>query len=159
MIREFLFLVNLHRVRSCSQCWRSKVIVDAAKYLQNRVCQTHLSQKSKPIHTTAFIANINVVVILKNKTDGQGMLCYIDHIPRVKLMSIGNSGRIVIEVETGIKRELYSALSREGMTLKEWFLKSANSYISDRTQISLPLLSNPVDKSEQAMSGEAENDL
>jgi len=74
-------------------------------------------------------------------------------------MSIGNSGRIVIEVETGIKRELYSALSREGMTLKEWFLKSANSYISDRTQMQLPLLSNAVDESEQAVSDEAKNGL
>lgn len=55
-------------------------------------------------------------------------------------MSIGSSGRIVIEVETDIKRELYSALSRDGMTLKEWFLESANSYISNRAQISLPLL-------------------
>jgi hypothetical protein len=54
-------------------------------------------------------------------------------------MSIGTSGRIVIEVETDIKRELYSALSREGMTLKDWFLKSANSYLLDRTQIPLPL--------------------
>jgi hypothetical protein len=72
------------------------------------------------------------------------MLCYIGHIHMVKLMSIGNSGRIVIEVDTEIKRELYSALSREGMTLKEWFLKSANSYISDRTQIPLPLLNSAV---------------
>lgn len=54
-------------------------------------------------------------------------------------MGIGSSGRIVIEVEIGIKRELYSVLSREGMTLKEWFIKSANSYISDRSQIPLPL--------------------
>jgi uncharacterized protein involved in copper resistance len=48
----------------------------------------------------------------------------------------------VIEVETDIKRELYSALSREGLTLKDWFLKSAQSYISHRTQMSLPLTSN-----------------
>lgn len=71
------------------------------------------------------------------------MLYYIDNIRAVKNMSIGTSGRIVIEVEREIKRELYSALSREGMTLKEWFLKSANSYISDRTQIPLPLLMSP----------------
>lgn len=72
-------------------------------------------------------------------------------------MSIGSSGRIVIEVETGIKRELYSALSREGMTLKEWFLKSANSYISDRTQIPLPLLNSAVGASEREMNGGAKN--
>lgn len=57
-------------------------------------------------------------------------------------MSVGTSGRIVIEVEIEIKRELYSALSREGMTLKAWFLKSATTYLSDRTQIPLPLIAN-----------------
>lgn len=57
-------------------------------------------------------------------------------------MSIGASGRIVIEIETEIKRELYSVLSREGLTLKEWFLQSANTYICDRTQLPLPLLAN-----------------
>jgi hypothetical protein len=80
------------------------------------------------------------------------MLCYMGHILKAKLMSIGSSGRIVIEVETGIKRELYSALTREGMTLKEWFLKSANSYISDRTQIPLPLLSSDLGVSEPNMN-------
>lgn len=61
--------------------------------------------------------------------ESQPVLCYIGHFLKVKLMSIGSSGRIVIEVETGIKRKLYSALNREYMTLKKWFLKSANSYI------------------------------
>ena len=74
-------------------------------------------------------------------------------------MSIGNSGRIVIEVETNIKRELYSALSREGMTLKEWFLKSANLYISDRTQIPLPLLNIHVNDGEPKMNGGPKNGL
>lgn len=76
------------------------------------------------------------------------MLCYIGYILQVKFMGIGSSGRIVIEVETGLKRELYAALSREGITLKEWFLKSANSYISDRTQIPLPLFNSAVSAGE-----------
>ncbi len=54
-------------------------------------------------------------------------------------MSIGNSGRIVIEVDPGMKRMLYSALTRDGLTLKEWFLRSAGSYIDQGLQISLPL--------------------
>lgn len=87
----------------------------------------------------------------------QSMLCYIDHILQVKIMSIGSSGRIVIEVETGIKRELYSALSREGMTLKEWFLQSANSYISDRTQIPLPLSNSSVGAGEPSMNNGSKN--
>lgn len=57
-------------------------------------------------------------------------------------MSIGTSGRIVIEIETEIKRELYSVLSREGLTLKEWFLQRANAFICDRTQPPLPLIAN-----------------
>lgn len=47
-------------------------------------------------------------------------------------MSIGNSGRIVIEVEPEIKRQLYSALAREGKTLKEWFLLHADQYLQSR---------------------------
>ncbi len=53
-------------------------------------------------------------------------------------MSIGTSGRIVIEVETDIKRKLYSALNLDGMTLKEWFLQSAEHYMLLRGQIPLP---------------------
>lgn len=44
-------------------------------------------------------------------------------------MSIGPSGRIVIEVEPEVKRELYSALTRDGFTLKDWFLVNAASYL------------------------------
>jgi len=57
-------------------------------------------------------------------------------------MSIGNSGRIVIEVEPGVKRELYAALARDGSTLKEWFLRSAQAYLSNAGgQMTLPLAS------------------
>lgn len=57
-------------------------------------------------------------------------------------MSIGNSGRIVIEVEPGVKRELYAALARDGSTLKEWFLRSAQAYLSNAGgQMTLPLIS------------------
>jgi len=72
-------------------------------------------------------------------------------------MSIGTSGRIVIEVETDIKRELYSALSREGLTLKDWFLKSAQSYISHRTQMSLPLTTNADRNDEVQLVSRSEN--
>ena len=81
------------------------------------------------------------------------MLCYIDNIIKVSLMSIGRSGRIVIEVDTGTKRELYSALNKEGLTLKEWFLKSAISYISNGSQISLPLLPSATGADEPKTSG------
>lgn len=44
-------------------------------------------------------------------------------------MSIGRSGRIVIEIDPAIKRELYSKLSKEGRTLKDWFLLSTSNYM------------------------------
>ena len=55
-------------------------------------------------------------------------------------MSIGNSGRIVIEVEPATKRALYAALAQEGSTLKEWFLRAAEQYLSGANgQMALPL--------------------
>lgn len=63
-------------------------------------------------------------------------------------MSIGSSGRIVIEVEPGVKRELYAALARDGSTLKEWFLRSAQVYLSSTAgQMALPLASAAGDDS------------
>jgi len=52
-------------------------------------------------------------------------------------MSIGSSGRIVIEVEPEAKRRLYAALAREGLTLKDWFLKNAENYLSGCNQLPL----------------------
>ncbi len=49
----------------------------------------------------------------------------------------GKSGRIVLEVDPSVKERLYDALSEEGVTLKEWFLRRAIRYISERTQPSL----------------------
>jgi hypothetical protein len=57
-------------------------------------------------------------------------------------MGVGRSGRIVIEVEPDVKRLLYATLAKDGLTLKEWFLKSADSYMSAGAQIPLPLTLN-----------------
>jgi hypothetical protein len=54
-------------------------------------------------------------------------------------MSIGKSGRIVIEVEPDIKQELYEVLGKEGKSLKAWFLENAQSYLADKGQGSLSL--------------------
>ncbi len=54
-------------------------------------------------------------------------------------MSIGSSGRIVIEVEPEIKRQLYAVLAREGLTLKDWFLSKTKYYLMEEAQLSLPL--------------------
>lgn len=57
-------------------------------------------------------------------------------------MSIGNSGRIVIEIDPKIKRQLYSTLARDGMTLKDWFLQEATSYVGTEKNIPLNLASD-----------------
>jgi len=54
-------------------------------------------------------------------------------------MSIGNSGRIVIEIDPEIKRRLYSTLTRDSMTLKDWFLQEAKYYINTGTKNHLDL--------------------
>jgi hypothetical protein len=52
-------------------------------------------------------------------------------------MSIGESGRVVIEIEPDLKRELHVALRHDGTNLKTWFVEQATSFLSERRQISL----------------------
>ena len=40
----------------------------------------------------------------------------------------------MLEVEPNLKRELYLALEVEGMTMKDWFLRSATTYIQEHRQ-------------------------
>ena len=54
-------------------------------------------------------------------------------------MAVGSSGRVVIEIDPGLKRELYATLSRDGVTLKDWFLKRVNEQLKDHGQLSLGL--------------------
>ncbi len=54
-------------------------------------------------------------------------------------MSIGASGRIVIEIEPDLKRQLYAVLTREGMTLKDWFLRESQAHIANANQFELDL--------------------
>ena len=49
-------------------------------------------------------------------------------------MARGESGRIVLEIDPAEKQALYSALTRDGMTLKDWFLGRAAAYLRDRGQ-------------------------
>lgn len=60
------------------------------------------------------------------------MLCHIQHMAR------GPSGRLVIEVDPGLKRDLHSALAADGTSLKEWFLVRVRDYFSHRDQPHLP---------------------
>jgi hypothetical protein len=52
-------------------------------------------------------------------------------------MAIGESGRIVLEIEPELKRKLYSTLALENKTLKEWFIGVAEQHIDDWQQPSL----------------------
>jgi hypothetical protein len=52
-------------------------------------------------------------------------------------MARSNSGRIVLEINPSVKRDLYEALQEEGLTLKDWFLIQARSYLAQRAQPSL----------------------
>ena len=36
-------------------------------------------------------------------------------------MAYGKSGRVVIDIDPAIKRRVYVALARRGLTMKEWF--------------------------------------
>lgn len=49
----------------------------------------------------------------------------------------GQSGRIVIDVDPELKRELYSRLSLSGSTLKDWFSHNATTFIRDSRQPAL----------------------
>lgn len=51
----------------------------------------------------------------------------------------GNSGRIVIEIDPHLKRQLYSALAYDGSTLKAWFINAASMYLEEREQPRLPV--------------------
>ena len=50
-------------------------------------------------------------------------------------MPKGDSGRIVVDVEPALKRQLYSALAMDSCTLKEWFIRSAKNYLDGKTAL------------------------
>lgn len=52
-------------------------------------------------------------------------------------MAIGESGRIVLEIDPELKRRLYSILALENKTLKEWFVALAVQHIDTQQQPSL----------------------
>lgn len=60
------------------------------------------------------------------------MLCNISHIEGV--MAKGDSGRVVVEIDPKLKRELYSALAIDGQTLKDWFIAAAENFVVERSR-------------------------
>lgn len=45
-------------------------------------------------------------------------------------MSVGDSGRIVLEIDPKLKKQLYQTLKSEGLNMKEWFLMQATSLLN-----------------------------
>ncbi|MBZ5566590.1 MAG: hypothetical protein LAN64_01940 [Acidobacteriia bacterium] len=52
-------------------------------------------------------------------------------------MPIGESGRVVLEIDPLLKRKLYSALALEHMSLKAWFIGKAEEYVQAQQQPTL----------------------
>ena len=47
-------------------------------------------------------------------------------------MSVGKSGRIVIEIDPLLKQEIHKLLKSKGLTLKEWFLLQSDILIKEK---------------------------
>ena len=52
-------------------------------------------------------------------------------------MAKGSSGRLVIEIDPSVKKELYERLGEKGLNMREWFLINANAYLKKNKQSSL----------------------
>lgn len=46
-------------------------------------------------------------------------------------MAIGRSGRIVVEIDPEVKKKIYSILTLESLTLKDWFLIKVREKIEE----------------------------
>lgn len=62
-------------------------------------------------------------------------------------MARSAGGRIIVEVDPALKRRLYAALSLDGSTLKDWFVKEVEKYLEEH--LALP----PEDPAERRRGG------
>jgi len=54
-------------------------------------------------------------------------------------MAVGSSGRVVVEIDPKLKKELYVALAKEGLNLKDWFLQNLDNFLDDQSQFKFAL--------------------
>jgi hypothetical protein len=54
-------------------------------------------------------------------------------------MAKGDSGRVVVEVDPSLKRRLHGTLALANTTLKDWFVRCAESYLEEQEQPMLPI--------------------
>ncbi|MEQ8924336.1 MAG: hypothetical protein RLO81_00910 [Fulvivirga sp.] len=52
-------------------------------------------------------------------------------------MAVGDSGRIVIEVDPQFKKKFRKALALKEITLKDWFVKQAEEFIENNHQLKI----------------------
>ena len=52
-------------------------------------------------------------------------------------MARGKSGRVVLEIDPELKRQLYATLENKQQTMKEWFVREAEALIYGHKQPSL----------------------
>lgn len=52
-------------------------------------------------------------------------------------MPQGKSNRVVVDLMISDKRDLYAALAKDGLTLKEWFIANMERYLKQRRQLPL----------------------
>ncbi len=52
-------------------------------------------------------------------------------------MARGKSGRIVLEIDPELKRQLYTTLENRQQTMKEWFIREAEGLVCSGKQPSL----------------------
>jgi len=52
-------------------------------------------------------------------------------------MARGKSGRVVLEIDPELKRQLYAALENKQQTMKEWFIREAEGFVYGEKQPSL----------------------
>jgi len=64
-------------------------------------------------------------------------------------MPKGNSGRVVIDAGAPLKRRLYRVLDAQGVTLKDWFMRTAEEHIDQYEQPRLLPQERPVPKDDQ----------
>lgn len=53
------------------------------------------------------------------------------------IMPVGQSNRVVIDIDLELKQDLHALLKSEEKSLKYWFEEKARAYISEKTQPSL----------------------
>ena len=66
------------------------------------------------------------------------MLCNI----LVGKMPVGKSGRIVIEIDPDLKKELYQVLKKDNSHLKDWFLANVEKYLEGKEQLQLDFINS-----------------